>query len=303
MRLVRYLLIAAALLALFWLVPSEYAGAEIEAIPVDLEVMPEVNEDFYTSETHYEDPSLTVDIQSGRAFDTDYLVVRVRIADPSQLRSHVASKTAYGDKMAQRVNAVLALTGDDFRDNKSSDTRKYVFRQGREVFIQNWKEQCFYDILFIDSAGDFHVLKRPTRPEVDAYMAEHDIVNTFCFGPALWIDGVLQDAPKGQRANGVGWGKKAQRLCFAQMGPLEYMIIVTGGPDNPHCKGLTGPEFLEVIASEGDPVTVYNLDGGNAAWVVFRGEKINRFGRGASQGKRAINDIIYFASAWQEDAE
>ena len=301
MRLVRCLLIAAGLLCLFFLVPSEYAGAEIAEIPIDLEVMPEVNEDYYTSDTHYEDPSLTVDIQPGRAFDTDYLVIRVKIADASQLRSHVASKAAYGDKMAQRVNAVLALTGDDFRDNKASDTRKYVVRQQKEVFIQTWRDVSFYDILFIDTAGDFHILKRPTRAEVDAYMAENDIVNTFCFGPALWIDGEMQEAPKGQRANGVGWGKKAQRLCFCQMGPLEYMIIVTGGPDNPKCKGLTGPEFLEVIDSEGDPIHVYNLDGGNAAWVVFRGEKINRFGRGASQGKRAINDIIYFASAWEEE--
>ena len=141
MRLVRTLLIAAALLSLFWLVPSEYAGAEIVEIPMDLEVMPEVNEAFYTSETHYEDPSLTVDIQPGRAYETDYLVLRVKIAGGSQLRSHVAGKTAYGDKLAERVNAVLAITGDDFRDNKSRDTRKYVVRQGKDVFIQNWRNE------------------------------------------------------------------------------------------------------------------------------------------------------------------
>ena len=294
MRLIRYLLIAIALVSLFWLVPSEHALSEIIEIPRDLEVMPEVNEAFYKSETHYEDPSLTIDITSGRAYDTDYLILRVKIANATQLRSYVTKKENYGDVMAQRVHAVLALTGDDFRDNKSSHTRKYVYRQGKEVFIQNWKDACYYDILMIDGQGDFHILKQPTRKEVDEFMEQHDIVNTFCFGPGLWINGEQQEPLTGSRANGIGWTKKAQRLCFCQSGPLEYIVFVTGGPDNPHCKGMTMPEFIEVIKSEIEPLHVYNLDGGNAAWVVFHGEKINRFNRGAPRenGRSTISSIL-----------
>ena len=301
MRLVRCLLIAAALLAMLWLVPSEHALAETRPIPLDLEVMPKVNEDYYTSDTHYEDPSLTVDIQFGRAYDTDYLVARVTIADPTQLRSYISKATMYASRMAKRVNAVIAITGDNYRDNLNYDNRMHVRRQGKEIYVRNWPEDAWHDFLLVDSSGDFHIIRYPTRADVDACLAQYDIVNTFCFGPALWADGERLEAPTGTRATRVGWGNKAQRLCFCQTGPGEYMIVACGGPDNPNCAGLTGAEFMEVIDSEGDPICAYNLNGGNSAWVVFRGEKINLFGRRPSQGLREINDIIYFASAWSDE--
>ena len=314
MRFLRYFFIILLAAALIWLVPSEKALGEtaeeqplgeINPIPMDQAAMDPVDPQYYLSDTLYEDPSLRVEISSGRAFDTDYLVLRVKIADPSQLRSHVekSSDGNYGDRIASRLNAVLAITGDTHRTNKDGVKGKYVIRQQKEIMVTNWKDKGYFDILFIDSAGDLHVLKAPTREECDAFMESHDVINTFSFGPALVVDGVVQGRPadhsrRNDRANGVGWDKRAQRLSFAQTGPLEYMVVVTGGPDNPKCKGLTGEEFMEVIRSECEPQQVYNLDGGNAAWVVFKGQKINLFGRSLTAGKRRIEDMIYFASAW-----
>lgn len=279
------------------------AGAEIVEIPLDLDIMPEINPEYYLSDTLYEDPSIRVEVKEGRAYETDYLTVRVKIANASQLRSHVdrSSDGTYADRMAKAIHSVLAITGDDFRVNKRDSTRKYVIRQGKPVFVEKWRDQCYYDILVIDDQGDFQILKRPTREEADAYAESHAVVNSFCFGPALVIDGELQPFPEGKWANGVGWNKPAQRLCICQLGKLEYMIVVTGGPDNPNCTGVTGEQFVDIILQEDSPKVVYNLDGGTAAWVVFREEKINSFGRGPSQGKKQVGDIIYFASAWNEE--
>ncbi len=307
MRFLRYLFIALLAAALIWLVPSEKVLAESPAgeivpIPMDQATMAEVNQKYYLSDTLYEDPSLRVEISSGRAYDTDYLVVRVKIADPSQLRSHVekSSDGNYGDRIAARLNAVLALTGDTHRTNKDGIKGKFVIRQGKEIMVPNWRDEGHFDILFIDTAGDLHVLKTPTREACADYVATHDIVNTFSFGPALILDGAVQPRPDNTRANGVGWDKRAQRLCFCQTGHLEYMVVVTGGPDNPKCKGMTMDEFISVLQAEGSCMVAYNLDGGNSAWVVFRNEKINLFGRSLTAGKRRIEDMIYFASAWYE---
>lgn len=310
MRFLRYLLIILLAAALIWLVPSEKALAEestepegeIVSIPLDQTSMPKVNARYYRSTTLYEDPSLRVELSTGRAAETDYITVRIRIADPSQLRSHVekSSDGNYGDRIAGRLNAVLLFTGDSFRTNKPSSKGKYVIRQGKKVSLQKWKDEGQFDILMIDADGNLHVLKTPTREACDAFVAEHNVVNSFAFGPGLVIDGQVQEKPEKSRADFIGWDKPAQRICLCQTGPLEYMVIVTGGPENPHCKGMTADEFIAVIQAEGSCSVAYNLDGGNSAWLVFNNEKINLFGRALTVQKRRIEDAIYFVSAWRE---
>lgn len=278
------------------------ASAELFQIPLDWETLLPVDPQFYLSDTLYEDPSLRVEITPGRAYDTDYLVVRIKMANATQLRTYVdhSSNGNYADTMAKHIGAVLAITGDSFRTHQSGQ-RRIIYRQGQPVMVQKWPGACFFDMLLIDDAGDFHILKTPTTEEAQAFIDSHDIVNSFCFGPALVIDGEVQPIPKGSQASAIGWVKRAQRLCICQTGELEYMVVVTGGPDNPHCKGMTGEEFVYVICEQGIPRSAYNLDAGNSAWVVFNNEKINLFGRGRSQGKRRIEDIIYFASAWHAE--
>ncbi|MBR1586213.1 MAG: phosphodiester glycosidase family protein [Clostridia bacterium] len=333
-KIIRCLLAALLIIALLWLVPSEKviaqeevpaeeaapsvqvtAAAEPQApagqivpIPIKKEIMAPINEQYYTSDLSYADPSLKIEITPGRAYDTDYLVARIKIADPSQLRSALHSKNgtdeANADRIAKHVNALLAINGDSFRINKPKDTRKYIIRQGENKFIQTWSGACYFDILMIDDQANFHVLPTPTRQEVDEFVANHTVVNSFCFGPALVIDGQRQPQPADSlRANGVAWTRRAQRLALCQTGELEYMVVVTGGPDNPKCAGVTIEEFIDIIYAEGTPIVAYNMDGGNSAWLVFRGAKQNTFGRAANQGKRPIADIIYFASAWQDAAE
>ena len=91
--------------------------------------------------------------------------------------------------------------------------------------------------------------------------------------------------------------KRAQRVAICQTAPLEYLCVVTSGPDHANSTGLTLPEFTQLVSSLGPIQNAYNLDGGMSSWMVWQGEKLNAFG---SSKNRAINDIIFFVSAWQQ---
>ena len=138
----------------------------------------------------------------------------------------------------------------------------------------------------------------PTEEECEAY--EDITVNAFNFGPGLVIDGEMVTEFTDGQLNGKGSKKQAQRICLAQTGPLEYLIVYTEGPENKDSKGLTIAQFAEFVYSFGNIQNAYNLDGGSSSTIVFNGAKIN----GLSTGKvRQISDIIYFATAWVKDGD
>lgn len=153
-----------------------------------------VNEKYYVSETEYKDPSLHVIITEGREYETDYLVIRIRCQNGTQIRSAMESKdgkaTGSCITIAKKANAVVAMNGDFFRENKK-EFGKFVVRQGRKL-ENNSKGDM--DILLIDSEGNFHLLQKPKKSEINNYIEENklDIVNSYSFGPILILNGEVQ---------------------------------------------------------------------------------------------------------------
>ncbi len=288
-----FLLLAAALLFLM-MVSSENAVAEgqIISIPMDETRFPALDPTYYLSDTLYEDPSISVSIESGRAYNSYYYAARIRIANATQLRSSMASSngkdTERGERLAKRVNAVLAINGDFYRTNQPT-VGKYIVRQG---ILKQKNPSGYLDLLIIDDKGDFHILPEARLADVEPYVGT--IVNSYTFGPGLVIDGVKTTVFEDR---GYGPTKRAQRMAICQTGPLEYLCVVTSGPDHDNSTGLLIDEFTDLICSLGPVIDAYNLDGGTSACMVWRNEKLNSFG---SSKYRAINDIIYFASAWRE---
>ena len=87
-RTFRIIVLAVLLLALLVLVPSpKFVFAEIVEYDQyninDRCIAP--HQDCYLDEWHYEDPSISVSIEKGRMFDTNYMVVRVKIANATHL--------------------------------------------------------------------------------------------------------------------------------------------------------------------------------------------------------------------------
>ena len=236
----------------------------------------------------YEDESLKVTIETMREHETNILVARVKIVDPSQIRTAMAARygstgTVLPDKFAQRVNAVLAVNGDFFSFNSTG----YLVRQGKRY--RN-KTHTPSDILIIDEKGDFTIIVDPTEEKVQSFTGT--IVNSFNFGPALVVDGEIIHTTKEMN---IGLEKETQRMGVGQLGPLEYILVATEGPENEGSDGLTIAEFAQLMKDLGAG-QAYNLDGGSSSAMMLDGQKINAL---SSRKLRPICDLLYFSTLVQ----
>ena len=271
------------------------AAAEVTPLPIDLSGGMPYGEESCLSNTLYEDESLRVEVTEDVVGTTRVVIARVRIADPSQLRTAPAyafdrDQTAMMDAIAQRVNAVLAINGDYY--SYQATRGGYMIRQGETYIDKPIKGR---DVLIIDGNGDFTIEHEITEETLEKYEAMGGIINSFNFGPGLIVDGEMTDS------FGAAYNSpkiKAARSCIAQVrrGEMEYLCIVTESSDDSAGGGLTLREFAEYVATMGVE-NAYNLDGGNSAAMIYLGEKITPVD---DRDHRPLSDIIYFASAVSE---
>lgn len=308
LRIIAIVLMLACLLVL---VPSGAIVAQAEIIEYDLKTKKGVEPQTqgYLSAWEYEDPSISVKIETGRIHETNYMVARVKLANGTQIRSAMAGSyyspsTASAVTMARNAKAVFAINGDFF---SSRNGKGYTARMGKE-----YRNKCNgeYDVLIIDDLGDLHILKEPKLADMDAFKAElaaqeRTIINGYTFGPGLVINGEPQT---GYVDNDNAALKSAQRMCLAQVGPLEYLCIAAEGPEDPGSVGMNLEQFTELVASFEGVQNAYNLDGGSSTTMVFRkldektGKRAyDKINSPKNPKKRPLNDIIYFVSAYKPD--
>jgi exopolysaccharide biosynthesis protein len=269
----------------------------------------------------YADPSITVNIGTGRIYKTNYMYARIRIANPAQLRMMTAEedlsskKTVKGSLLAKRMKAVIAINGVLWADVTSdSDWAKVDGpvlvqqswrRPGAKTSaskVERWKEEEAMDTLAIDSNGDFHILSGATWGDImeELEAMGDEAVNAFTFGPALIVDGEPQ---YGYDNRQMSSHRPAQRAAICQTGPLEYLLITSEGPDDPPVdkQGLKLDQFVELISTRFPDVrTAYNLDGGSTSTLVFRkgSDRWEKINCPKSKRERGLRDLIYFADAW-----
>ena len=243
-------------------------------------------------------------------------VVRVTVADPSQIRTAMSyddydtRRHARAQRMAEACNAVAAVDGDYF---KNAAERGFVFRQG--VFYRDLAggER---DALLIDSAGDFHAIYRATgesiRAAMDALPDGVEAVNVMNFGPVLVDHGVVADIARSTAGTAENqqdmfeYRYRMPRAAIVQLGKLEYAIVECDAENTKGATGMTMQTFADYIHEIfPDCLMAYNLDGGNSTNVV-----IPRTGYNPTYGNREIQftrihyypesreicDMIYFAS-------
>jgi len=300
----RVLLLALLLLSLLILVPSGVivADAEIIEIPMDAKAadMIEPMDSGYLSDWDYEDPSISVHIEKGRIYDTNYVTARVKIANASQIRSAMSGRYSddskeFGRTLAQRNKAVLAINGDYFIGHSNIG---FVTRQGK-----NYRTKCDnkedksglrFDVLIIDDRGDLHILPQATNADIAAF--EGVIVNGFTFGPGLVINGERQT---GFVNMNNGATIPAMRMCIAQTGELEYLCIASEGPEDPDSTGMTLEQFADLVASFENVQNAYNLDGGISSTMAFKQNgKYVRVNSPDNPKSRQLKDILFFATAY-----
>lgn len=299
----KLIITAVMLLAFLFLVPSGASVGLAEVIEIPMEAkpddIPQPAESSYLSATEYEDPSISVSVTTGTMYGTNYMVARVKIANASQIRSAMsgnygANVETLGYKLARKYHAVLAINGDFFTMKRNSGI---LIRQGHPYYIPKEDKNLTYrdaryDLLLIDANGDLHILKEASMEDLYSLPEDMDIINTFTFGPGLVINGERQ-------SNYYNFNNSpenpTQRMCIAQVGPLEYLCICCEGPDDPGSIGMTMEQFTDLVVAQEGVINAYNLDGGGSSTMVFHDKKINCPNRNVN---RSLVDILYFASAY-----
>ncbi|MBQ9210656.1 MAG: phosphodiester glycosidase family protein [Clostridia bacterium] len=268
----------------------------------------------------YADPSITVNLGTGRIYKTNYMYARVKIASPAQIRtvttedSLAKTTKVLGSKLAGRVKAVVAVNGVLEADVSSGGVAfvdgpvlhhgawKRPSAKTSEAKLNNWKEEQGRDTLVIDDQGNLVVLEAESWGEIYSKILDmgDSAVNVFAFGPALVVEG---EPRYGYDSRQMSSNRPAQRMAICQTGPLEYLLITSEGPEDPGSTGLKLDQFVELLASFPDIETAYNLDGGASSTLVFRKgtETWAKVNCPKSGKKRQLRDLIYFADAWLPD--
>lgn len=253
---------------------------------LDFSPAPAADPAAYLSATEYQDDTLHVQIEDIERDSSVYHVAHVQIADPGQLRTALSCEP--GDKtkavpslIANAYNAVVAINGDSYLFRSTG----YIVRQGQALRESTSTE---LDMLIIDTAGDFHALRQPTRQSLAEALEAWDVAQCFTFGPVLVMDGQVQTV-----YNGYGFSAqdKSPRTAIGQVGPLDYVLVVVDGRQD-NSRGVTHKQLAAFMGSLGCTVA-FNLDGGGSSTLLFGGQVYNSLSEG---GEREISDIIYFAT-------
>ena len=261
--------------------PKEKAAAVYAPDPAGY-----VYDDATQAAWEYRDGTISVRIETRTIRNTKVLFTWIQIADPKQLQTGVTRYDTPPDKWTRQIKAIAAINGDWYSGRKEGR----VFCNGVELRNEKWGN---YDALIIDDQGDFHILYRPDENAFAPY--EGHILQSFVFGPAMVIDGVLQEYDNNNYGSGPGMGlqNKTQRQALCQMDKLSYLILTTEGPNESKDGGFTMEEFAKLAYDVGAK-NAYNMDGGSSATLILNNTKMNRFGKG---GMRPIYDLVYFVTA------
>ena len=302
----RALLSAALAMALAAGAGPGAAEEGILSLPADLSGGAPIRAERSADPEVYEDPTIRAELHMvghrENEYNVTYFYATVTIGHASQLRTASADRggfllggTAPARTIAGRVNAVLALDGDFCDNYHLRERKKYCLRQG---VVYRDTVTDYLDMLLIDEDGDFHIY--PAGPELAGRNKEEiggkKIINAFQFGPALVIDGEpVADEAILDRAHSPATSEpdsKAARMCIGQTGPLQYLVLT-------NWYGLNLAQLRDLALSIAPCRTLYVLDGGNSAQLVWLKGQVNR----NETNGRDITDIIYFASAYFGDAE
>lgn len=268
---------------------------KVYTLPKDLSPAPKPDPSKYTQDS-YQDDTITVKCWKER-IDADGKTVTANFADvvishPTQLRtafaggSYGTSKRTHASKIASANNAVVAINADFYNYR----TEGIIIRQGTL-----YRKKAFdIDVLFIDSDGNFSVL-RDKKAISTGYLKKHDIFQTLVFGPVLVENG--KAIKNGMKYYSVPCApmERSPRTAIGQIGKLHYLMCTIDGRQD-DSRGVTTNQLAVIMADKKCKVA-YNLDGGQSSTMIFNNQPYNSISNG---GERTMSDILYFATSVPE---
>ncbi len=168
-------------------------------------------------------------------------------------------------KIARRNKAVLLITGDNIL-NMDTEYKGILMRDGK---------------VFQNRTAESILVMRPEEMGISVYepkelslteAIQNGYENIFSFGPILMRDGVRNERMKYSRLAGNN-----PRCGVGLVEKGHLVVIVVDGRRPKYSIGMTLEDFTDLFVKEGC-TTVYNLDGGVSAAMVFMGEQLNSHG-------------------------
>ncbi len=288
------------------------ALADVKPIPQDMleHGTPPKAEGWVTPNEEYEDESIHAVLYKRtnykpKSSDGNITIrwAEVEIKDPSQLRTALSYDSfenkdlATAPEMVAYLNPVVACNDDYVKIN---NYKGYVIRQGT-LYLDNldeWSEELKQDVLLIDDQGDFHAVQKASSANIQVYITELEeqgrtVVNAFTFGPAMIINGEVQEISRESSTHELNLATARTAIC--QLGPLKYAVFAADCPQTGY--GINCMELANFIAKTyPDCKVAYNLDGGGSSRLFMGQKRVNK-----ANGRREIYGMIYFASAVSEE--
>ncbi len=259
-------------------------------LPLDEFVTPPNPNPSGFTENGYEDETVSVKIEKRTGDKVEWIIAYIKVADPSQLRTAFSKKNARVSSMAKANHAVIAISGDYCMNDKQKTT--FEVRMGQ---IIRRGGNGAKDMLVIDDKGDFHLFQKSVglfeknSKNKWVYIYEEPVVNAFTFGPALVIDGELQQTDEHY---GYNPNHKEPRAAIGQIDTLNYVFVLAASSDRDGKTGVTHQELANMMYEIGCR-QAFNLDGGGTAEIWFHDE-IFRASPGSNE--RDQSDMIYIAT-------
>ena len=266
------------------------APAEWE-LPLDDFVIPPQGAESNYSEEGYEDSTIRVTLEEIEEEQVRWVIARIQLSSPSQLRTAFSKKAATVSSMAKKNHAIIAINGDYLYNDPKKTT--YEVRMGKEIRKDG---NGLKDMLLIDDKGDFHIFRNSQgvfekqkikNREQWVYIYEGNVVNAFTFGPGLVIDGVVQNME--ERDYGYNRNGREPRAAIGQTGELSYVFVLAAATDRDGKTGVNHQQLADMMGKIGCQ-QAFNLDGGGSAEIVFHDE-IYRASPGGKE--RPQSDMIY----------
>ena len=239
--------------------------------------------DIVSQEQGYSSPDLCIRIskvQYGKAKTAMYYLADIYLTDIRQFET-VLAKDKYGSlresvkSMAQRHDALLAITGDYYGNQKTG----VVIRNG--IVHRQEKSACDVCVLYYDGT------MRTFSP--DAFSLEQAISDgayqTWCFGPML-LDEQGRPIPDEKLNTSKNIRRANPRSGIGYYEPGHYCFVVVDGRTD-DASGMTLEEFSKLFAELGCKAA-YNMDGGRSAEIYYGGTILND----PYKGGRSVSDCL-----------
>lgn len=246
---------------------------------------------YTTTDSTYESDTASISISqisTGSGKDTvTYFVADVWLASGTDLEAGLADgfergNVDYTTAIAAESGAVFAVNGD------------YWTARDTGIIIRN-------GVLYLDNPARTGLaiyqdgrmeLYDETEVSAEELLAA-GVWNTYSFGPALIVDGVIPNGLDGVEVEDIGEEHTIlgtqPRTAIGMVEAGHFVFVVVDGRQTGYSRGVTLSELAHIFQSLGC-TSAYNLDGGGSSAMYFMGDLVNDpLGRGKERG---ISDVL-----------